>query len=103
MVHHLAIHIVKAGEYVLQHHEVGEQNVRRVVGYGIALRVAFLPGVAGDGEGPLIGGIAVQEFVQLFQLAVGQGVHRVDDDGSGALFTAFCLGLDDSVDDRNEE
>ena len=103
MVHHLAIHIVETSEDVLQHHEVGEQDVWRVVGDGIALGIGFLPGVAGDREGPLIRGIAMQEFVQLFQLAVGQGIHRIDDDGAGARFAAFCFGLDDAVDDWNKE
>jgi hypothetical protein len=40
----------------------------------------------------------VQELVEFLQLAVGQRVHRVDDDGARARGIGL-LGLEDAVDD----
>ncbi len=45
----------------------------------------------------------MQKLVELFQLAVGQGVHRIDDDGPGACFAVGLLGLENAVNDRDEE
>ena len=103
VVDHAAVDVFEAREDQLQHHEVGEQNVRRVVGDCLALVAALLAGVALDAEGLLPCRIAVQELVQLFQLAVGQCVHRVDDDGACAGCGIRLLGLENAVDDRDEE
>jgi hypothetical protein len=45
---------------------------------------AFLPGVTAKGDWSREACVSAKEFLQFFQLAVGQRVHRIDDDGSGA-------------------
>ncbi len=106
MLDDAAVVLIKTGEDEFQHHEVGEENVGRVVRYVLAFGRGFLSCVTGDGEGLLVGGIAVQEFVEFFQLAVGQRVHGIDDDGAGArrrVFLFRLLLLQYPVDDRDEE
>ena len=44
-----------------------------------------------------------EELLELLQLAVGQRVHRVDDDGARARRRIVGPGLEDRVDDRDEE
>ena len=103
MLDHAPVHVLETGQDQLQHHEVGEQDVGRVVGNLLAIGFTFLPGVSGHGKGLLVVWITMQEFVQLFQLAVGQSVHRVDDDGPGALLRVGLLGFEDAVDDGNKK
>ena len=98
-----AIDVFEARENQLQHHEVGEQNVGRVVGDGPAFLAALLAGIALDGERRLPDGVAMQELVEFLELAVRQRVHRVDDDGARARCRVRLLGLQDVVDDRDEE
>jgi hypothetical protein len=53
-------------------------------------------------EGHLLVGGA-EEFFQLAELAVGQGVHRVHDDRlDPRLVEALGLGLEDPIDDRDD-
>ena len=101
--HHAPIHFVEAREDVLQHHEVGEQDIGRFIRDGAAFRLAFLAGVALDGEGAVLWRIAMQKLVELFQLAVGQSVHRINHNGSGTCFAIGVLGLEKAVDDRDEK
>jgi hypothetical protein len=76
-----ALAVLGPGEHQLQHHVVGEQDVRRVVPDRPAARVVLLAGVAGEGDRLPTRPVAVaQELLQLLDLAVGQRVHRVDDD-----------------------
>ena len=101
--HHTPIHFVEAREDVLQHHEVSEQDIGRVIRDGAAFRLAFLAGVALDGEGTKLWRIAMQKLVEFFQLAVGQSIHRIDDNGPGTCFAIGLLGLEYAVDDRDEK
>ncbi len=101
--HHPPVHFIEAGQNQLQHHEVGQQDVGGVVGDGLTLLGLFLARVTGHGYRPLAWGKAIQKFVELLQLAVGQGVHRIDDDGARARSGVLSLGLEDPVDDRNEK
>ena len=87
----------------LQHHEVGQQDVWRVCCNKRTLGLTFLAGVASDRERLLIRGIADQELVELFQLAVGERVHRIDHDGPGPRAAVLRPPLDDPVDHGNEE
>ena len=57
--HHTPIHFVEAREDVLQHHEVSEQDIGRVIRDGAAFRLALLAGVAFDGEGTELWRIAM--------------------------------------------
>jgi hypothetical protein len=70
-----------------------------LVGDGLALVAALLAGVAPDAEGLLPAGVSVKELVEFLQLAVGQRVHRVDDNGSRAWRGVGLLGLEDAVND----
>lgn len=101
--HHTPIHFVEAREDVLEHHEVSEQDIGRVIRDGAAFRLAFLAGVALDGEGTKLWRIAMQKLVEFFQLAVGQSIHRIDDNGPGTCFAIGLLGLEYAVDDRDEK
>ena len=68
-----------AGEKQLEHHVIGEQDIRRVAADLLPFGSFFLPGVARKAHRRLAWGVAVfQELFQLLVLAVGQGVHRID-------------------------
>ena len=84
-----------------EHHEVREQNVRRVVLDALPFIRAFLAGVSREGGGVRVARTEIAP--QLFRLAICQGVHRIDDDGAGARSPARFPRPDRSVDDRNEE
>ena len=82
----LLIEGVLPGEDVLQHHVVRQQDVRRVVLNPFPFRIFVLAGIAREAN--FLGAlwIAVAEILlQLFELAVAQGIHRVDDDRPNAL------------------
>jgi hypothetical protein len=67
----------------LQHHIVGEQDVWRVLEDAPALLLALLAGVRGEGDrSPAVGVAVAEELAEFVELAVGQGVHRVDDEGT---------------------
>ena len=103
MLDHSPIHVLIAGQNQLEHHEVGEQDVGRIVGYLVALSLAFLARVARYGEGGLALWITMQELVQFFQLAVGQRIHGVDDDGARAFLRVCRFGFQNAVNDGHEE
>ena len=103
MLDDLPVSLRIARQDVFQHHEVGEQDVRGTFGDALPFCCALLAGVAGHGDGAIQIVVAVKELVQLFELAVGQGIHRVDDDGTGARRTVRFPRLEDAVDDGNEE
>ena len=89
------------GHQQLEHHEIRQQDVRRIVLDLLALLRALLAGVPGKGHSR--GAIRVaQELPELFLLAVGERVHGIDDDRACAGPFASALRLDDGVDDRNE-
>ena len=65
-----------------------------------ALVLRFLPGVPLERHLRVAG---AEELLQLAELAVGQGVHRVDDDRLDARLVRACgLGFEDLVDDRDD-
>ena len=81
--HQLAV--LASGEQQLQHHVVREQDVRRIASDRLARRSSFLPGVPSKAnEGLALRVAPVDELAELLVLAVGQRVHRVDDDGLNA-------------------
>ena len=87
-------------EHQLEHHVVGEDDVGRVLPDLLAFLVVLLAGVAPVGDRRAMTPRAVaEELVEFFLLAVGQGVHRVDDDRLDALARA---GPQDVVDDRDD-
>ncbi len=101
-----AVPVVRAGQHQFQHDVVGEEDVRRVPADLAALLVVFLAGVPGEGDGlPAVAVAVVEELLQLFQLAVGERVHRVHDDGPYPLLGVRSLGValvQHPVDDRHD-
>ena len=85
----------------LQHHEVGQQDIRRVGLHGLALFGAFLPRETAEGYGPG-SGVGTQKLLEFFQLAVGERVHGVDHDGAGAWLRIKCLGFQAGIHHRDE-
>ena len=86
-----------AGQDVLQHHVVGEQDVRGRGDDLLALQLVLLTRVAAESDRPLVVRVAeVDELFELPELAVRQGIHRVDDDG---LHTLAGSVAQDRVDD----
>ena len=69
----------------------------------LALLVALLARVAPEGDGALVVRVALaEEFFQLADLAVGEGVHRVDDDRLDAAARAVAEHVVDDGDDVGE-
>jgi hypothetical protein len=98
----LPIQLVLTGHQELKHHEVRQQNVGRVIRDAPTLLVVLLPGVAGEGDGAIALDVR-DELVELLELAVGQRVHRVDDDGARAPRRAPSLLGEYRAHDRDEE
>lgn len=67
--------------------------------------LAFLPGVAGKGRPQSVWQLGLIEklLLQLLHLAVGQRVHRIDDDGAGARRFTGGTRPDRDFDDRHKE
>jgi len=92
-----------AGKDQLEHHIIGEQDIGRILDDDLALLFLFLPGIFGETEGIAIAGEAiVDEFLQFAILAVGEGVHRVDDDRLDALTRAVLQNRIDDGDDISQ-
>ena len=98
---HLLVDGVLPCQQQLQHHEVGQQDIGRVGFHDLALFRAFLSREAAKGHSPGAR-VCAQELLEFFELAVGQRVHRVDDDGSGTRCLVRGLGLEAGIDDRDE-
>ena len=86
----------------LEHHEVGEEDVRRLVGNPLPLVLVLLSGVAGERDRPVSRHLA-DELVELLHLGVGERVHRVDHDGAGARFRVRPPCDQHVTDDGDEE
>ena len=81
--HQLAVFASR--EQQLQHHVVREQDVRRIAPNRLAGLSPLLPGIASESnEGLALRVASVDELPELLALAVGQRVHRIDDDGLDA-------------------
>lgn len=65
----------------LQHHIVGEDHVGRIAQQDVPLLAVELARIAAHPDRPPTVEAMVKELRQLLGLAVGQGVHRIDDDG----------------------
>jgi len=99
---HLLIDVVLPRHEQFEHHEVGEQDVGRVVG-DLAPNIGFvLAGVPSEGHRPFARDVA-DELLELLQLAVRQGIHGVDDDGAGPRLAALRLLPQNGIHDGNEE
>ncbi|HRI06173.1 MAG TPA: hypothetical protein PKW35_00080 [Nannocystaceae bacterium] len=99
---HLAIELVLPGHQQLEHHEVGQQDVGRVVGDASALLAVLLTRVTLERDG-LVALDVRYELVEFLELAVCQRVHRVDDDRPCAARGALPLLGEHRAHDRDEE
>ena len=86
------------------HHEVGQQNVRRVICDPPPLLLAFLTGVAPHNRLKLTGQAGLgDELLDLVDLAVGQCVHRIDDDRARSARPPGFPRANDRIDYRHEK
>ncbi len=84
----------------LEHHVVGQEDVRRILDNPISLLSAFLAGVAVESHGLLARTEShSQELLELTVLAVAERVHRVNDDRLDTLLSAIPQH---TVNNRNE-
>jgi hypothetical protein len=76
-----AIQRILARHQQFKHHEVRKEDVRLLFADALALFLALLASVAGEHRPQRLGQAGLtNELFELFQLAVCQRVHRVDDD-----------------------
>ncbi len=89
------------GQQQLQHHEIGKQDVRRCrLDLGPPCCI-LLAGIERNRNRFLLAGTA-QPLVDLLKLAVGERVHRIDHDGTGASWLALGPGAQNPINDRQE-
>ena len=95
--------LVDAGEDQLEHHVVGQENVGRVGDDRLTLLILLLPGVPLETDGLLTRRISIaQELLELTELRVCKGVHRIDDDRLDPLTAAVPQDAVDDWDDVAE-
>lgn len=92
--------LLRSREHELEHHVVGEQDVGRVGQDLLEPLVALLAGVAGEADEWAVKNPA-RCICALLELAVGERVHRVDDDRLDPS-PALSARAQDVVDDRND-
>ena len=95
--------IPRPGQDKLEHHVVGEQDVGRISDDPRPVLRRLLAGVPGETHRRTARVTDRQELLQLPQLAVGQGVHRIDHDrlDAGPVSPRRLRGQD-PVDDRDD-
>ena len=98
----LAVELLLPCHEELQHHEVGEKDVRGLACNPLPLAPVVLPRVAVERDRPLSRHL-VDELGQLIHLRVGERVHRVDDDGVRAPLAARVSCSQHVADDGDEE
>ena len=77
--------VLAAREQQLQHHVVRQKDIRRIAANRLAFVAPFLPRVARETHRrPAFRITPAEKLPELFVLAVGEGVHGVDDDGPDA-------------------
>ena len=94
---------LEPGQYELEHHVVGEQDVRRVCDNLPLNSIRFLACVTRkpDGATPVREPVA-EELLQLAVLTVGEGVHWINDDRLDTLSRAPAQHVVDDGDDVGE-
>ena len=104
MVDDFGIQFVLPGQQQLGHHEVGQQNIGRLPGNALALLPAFLARVATHDRLQSFRQAGLgNEFLNLVDLAIGQGIHGIDNDGPRPPWLPGLTGTDDGVHNGNEE
>jgi hypothetical protein len=80
--------IARASEEQLEHDVVGQQDIGRVGQDFLPFLFFLLARIAPESSGwSCCGRPFDEEFFQFLLLAVGQGIHRIDDNGPNALAT----------------
>ena len=77
-----SIQLVLPRHQQFEHHEVGQDDIGRVLADAFALVLIFLTRITGISHRSAGGicAIGTKKLLQLVPLTVGQGIHRVDDD-----------------------
>src|ERR1039458_2178253 len=100
----LAVILALSRHEQLEHHEVGQKDVGLAGANGLAIGGVILSGVARKRGPEVLGKFRlVYELLQLLHLAVSQGIHRIDDDGTGAPLLSSDARTHGSVEDGDEE
>src|SRR4029453_11795339 len=90
----------RPGEHQLQHHVIRQHDVRRLTENPLAVLVRLLTRIPVEGHRrSALRKPVLKELAQLPELAVRQGVHRVDDDRTDALAAALTQ---DTMNDRHQ-
>ena len=101
---YLAIILALSRHEQLEHHEVGQKDVGLAGANSLAIGCVILSGVARKRGPEVLGKFRlVDELLQLLHLAVGQGIHWIDDDGTGAPLFSSDARTHGSVEDGDEE
>ena len=100
----LAVEVILPGHQELEHHEVGQQDVRRVGRDALPFLVALLARVPLELDWARdVRPEVVEVLLEFLELAVRQRVHRVDDDRPGPLGGIVIAFTQDCIDDGDEE
>ena len=98
------VNALLAGQEQFSHHEVGQQNVGKVVSDLLAFLPTFLTSIATYDRPKLFRQTGLgNEFFDLFDLAISERVHRIDDYGARTVPPAGFPLPHDRVDDWHEE
>ncbi len=103
MLHDPPVNGFIAGKDELEHHEVGQQNIRGVLGDVFSEILFLLPRIPGNGKGLFLVREPMEKFVEFLYLTVGQGVHRIDDYGPCPRCWVLFLCLEDMINYGDEE
>ena len=104
MVDDFGVQFVLPGQQQFSHHEVGQQNIGRLLRNALALLLAFLTRVAPhDGlQGLRETGLG-NKSLNLIDLAIGKGIHGIDNDGPRPPRLMGLAGTDDGIHNGDEE
>ena len=91
---------VVSGQDQLQHHKVGQQDIRGAVGNPEPLLIVLLAGIALKGKSL---GHHAQVFFELLHLTVRKGVHRINDDSAGFAPDSSGPVFQNSIDNGDEK
>ena len=99
MLHHGLIDLGTTSQNQFHHHIVREQYVWWIARYALSFGIQILPSITIHRE---CAGIA-KKLVDFLHLAIGQGVHRIDDNGACTRSLIGLLRSQDGIHYRDEK
>ena len=100
----LRIQCILPGQEKLGHHEIGQQDIRRMRGNLLPGFPGILPGVSPDNRPERRRNVRLlDEPLDFLELTIGERVHRIHDDRACPGGLAGFARPDDCIDDRDEE